>query len=31
MLKNKREGTELAFKTFVASDETLYLVFRSLE
>ncbi|MCI0456962.1 MAG: hypothetical protein L0Z62_08285 [Gemmataceae bacterium] len=31
MLKDKREGTELAFKTFVGSDGTRYLVFRSLE
>jgi hypothetical protein len=31
MLKDKREGTVLAFKTFVGSDGTRYLVFRSLE
>ncbi len=31
MLKDKREGTELQFKTFVASDGKRYLVFRSLE
>jgi hypothetical protein len=31
MLKDKREGTTLAFKTFVVSDGTHYLVFRSLE
>lgn len=31
MLKDKREGTELAFKTFVGSAGTRYLVFRSLE
>jgi hypothetical protein len=31
MLKDKREGTELQFKTFVGSDGTRYLVFRSLE
>jgi hypothetical protein len=31
MLKDKREGTELAFKTFVGSDGACYLVFRSLE
>ena len=31
MLKVKREGTELAFKSFVGSDGTPYLVFRSLE
>ena len=31
MLKDKREGTELSFKTFVGSDGTRYLVFRSLD
>ena len=31
MLKDKREGTGLAFKTFIAKDGTRYLVFRSLE
>jgi len=31
MLKDKREGAELAFKTFIGSDSTRYLVFRSLE
>ncbi len=31
MLKDKREGTDLAFKTFIGSDGTRYLVFRSLE
>jgi hypothetical protein len=31
MLKDKREGTGLAFKTFVGSDGTRYLVFRSLD
>ena len=31
MLKDKREGTELGFKTFVSSDGIRYLVFRSLE
>ena len=31
MLKEKREGTELAFRTFVGKDGTRYLVFRSLE
>jgi hypothetical protein len=31
MLKNKREGTELGFKTFIGQDGTRYLVFRSLE
>jgi hypothetical protein len=31
MLKDKREGSELLFKTFVGSDGTRYLVFRSLE
>src|SRR5258707_5832458 len=30
MLKDKREGTALAFKTFVGSAGTRYLVFRSL-
>jgi hypothetical protein len=31
MFKEKREGTDLAFKTFTGSDGTRYLVFRSLE
>lgn len=31
MLKGKREGSELAFKTYTANDGTRYLVFRSLE
>ncbi|MCI0700340.1 MAG: hypothetical protein L0241_04600 [Planctomycetia bacterium] len=31
MLKDKREGTALAFKTFIAADGTRYLVFKSLE
>lgn len=31
MLKEKREGSALAFKTFTANDGTRYLVFRSLE
>ena len=31
MLKDKREGTELVFKTFISADGTRYLVFRSLE
>jgi Arc/MetJ family transcription regulator len=31
MLKEKREGTDLAFKTFIGSNGTRYLVFRSLE
>jgi hypothetical protein len=31
MLKDKREGAGLQFKTFVGSDGTHYLVFRSLE
>ena len=31
MLKDKREGMALAFKTFIATDGTRYLVFKSLE
>ena len=31
MLKDKREETQLAFKTFLGSDGTRYLVFRSLD
>ena len=31
MLKPKRDGTELGFKTFVANDGSTLLVFRSLE
>jgi hypothetical protein len=31
MLKDKREGTALAFKTFMGADGTHYLVLRSLE
>jgi hypothetical protein len=31
MLKDNREGTSLAFKTFVAADGTRFLDFRSLE
>jgi hypothetical protein len=31
MLKDKREGSELGFKTFSGRDGTRYLVFRSLE
>ena len=31
MLKEKREGSALAFKSFTATDGTRYLVFRSLE
>jgi hypothetical protein len=31
MLKSKREGTELAFRTFTGSDGTHYLVFRTLD
>jgi hypothetical protein len=31
MLKDKREGTDLAFKTFIGGDGTRYLVFRFLE
>lgn len=31
MLKDKREGTGLEFKTFVGKDGVHYLVFRSLE
>ena len=30
-LNEKREGTQLGFKTFIASDGTRYMVFRSLE
>lgn len=31
MLKDKREGSELAFKTFLGSGGTRYLVFKSLD